>query len=67
LQKSDVIPDLCESYRLGVTENRRSDPQLFDFIQSRRPGMPEARDLAEALADTMQCFFLKLRGMWTGY
>jgi hypothetical protein len=56
LQESDMIRELCGSNRFELTENRRSDPPLFDFIQSLKPGMPEARDLAEALADAMQRF-----------
>ena len=51
-----MIRELCGSNRFELTENRRSDPPLFAFIQSLRPGTPEARDLAEALADAMERF-----------
>jgi hypothetical protein len=61
LQESDMIRELCGSNRFELTENRRSDPPLFAFIQSLRPGTPAARDLAEALADAARRFPLTQR------
>ena len=51
-----MIRELCGSNRFTLTENKRSDPPLFDFIQSLRPGTPHARPLAEALADARTRF-----------
>ncbi len=41
---------------LHPDREQRSDPPLFAFIQSLRPGTPEARPLAEALADARARF-----------
>ena len=51
-----MLRELCCSNRFTLTENKRSDPPLFDFIQSLRPGTAEARPLAEALADARARF-----------
>ena len=51
-----MLRELCSSNRFTLTENKRSDPPLFDFIQSLRPGTPRARPLAEALADARARF-----------
>ena len=56
LQDSDMLRELCGGNRFTLTENRRSDPPLFDFITSLRPGTPQARPLAEALADARARF-----------
>ena len=56
LQASAMLRELCGSNRPTLTENKRSDPPLFEFIQSMRPGTPEARLLAEALADARARF-----------
>ena len=42
LQESAMLRELCCSNRFTLTENKRSDPPLFDFIQSLRPGTAEA-------------------------
>ena len=54
--KNAMIRELCGSNRFTLTENKRSDPPLFDFIQSLKPGTPEAKPLAEALAEARQQF-----------
>ena len=56
LQESAMIRELCGSHRFTLTENKMSDPPLFDFIQSLKPGTPEAKPLAEALAEARQKF-----------
>ena len=51
-----MLREVCGSNRFTLTENKRSDPSLFDFIQSMRPGTPRARPLAEALEDARARF-----------
>ena len=51
-----MLCELCSGNRFTLTENKRSDPPLFDFIQSLRPGTEQARPLAEALADARTRF-----------
>ena len=51
-----MLRELCGGNRFTLTENKRSDPPLFDFIQSLRPGTPDARPLAEALAEARARF-----------
>ena len=51
-----MLREICGGNRFTLTENKRSDPPLFDFIQSLRPGTPDARPLAEALADARARF-----------
>jgi hypothetical protein len=56
LQTSAMLRELCGGNRFTLTENQRSDPPLFDFISSLRPGTPEAKPLAQALAEARQLF-----------
>ena len=56
LAHSDLVRELVCSNRFRLTQNRRSDPGIFDFICSLRPGEPEARDLQDALAEARQLF-----------
>ena len=56
LQEPAMIRELCGSNRFTLTENQRSDPPFFDFIQSLKPGTPQAKRLAEALAEARQKF-----------
>ena len=56
LQESAMLRELCCGNRFTLTENKRSDPPLFDFIQSLRPGTAQARPLAEALAEARARF-----------
>ena len=51
-----MIRELCGGNRFTLTVNQRSDPPLFEFIQSLCPGTPEARPLADALADARTRF-----------
>ena len=51
-----MLRELCCGNRFTLTENKRSDPPLFDFIQSLRPGTAQARPLAEALAEARARF-----------
>ena len=51
LERSDMIRELTHGNRYELVENQRSDPLLFDFITSLRPGLPAERPLPEALAD----------------
>jgi hypothetical protein len=56
LQKSAMLRELCGGNRFTLTENQRSDPPLFSYISSLRPGTPEAKPLAQALAEATQLF-----------
>jgi len=56
LQSSAMLRELCGCNRFTLTENQRSDPPLFEFISSLRPGTPEAKPLAQALAEAKQLF-----------
>ena len=53
---SDMLRELACSNRYRLWENKRSDPEIFGFVTSLRPGEPEARDLQEALAEARQSF-----------
>ena len=53
---SDMLRELASSNRYRLWENRRSDPEIFDFVTSLRPREPVARDLREALAEARQKF-----------
>lgn len=44
LARSDMLRELVACARYRLTENKRSDPQIFDFVTSLRPGEPGARD-----------------------
>ena len=43
LQESAIMRELCGGNRFTLTVNQRSDPPLFEFIQSLSPGTPQAR------------------------
>jgi hypothetical protein len=51
LAASDMLRELVFCNRFRLTENKRSDPEIFAYITSLRPGEPEQRDLQEALRD----------------
>ena len=51
-----MLRELACSNRYRLWENKRSDPEIFGFVTSLRPGEPEARDLQEALAEARQKF-----------
>jgi len=53
---SDMLRELVGSNRFRLTENKRSDPEIFDFVTSLRPGEVDARDIQEALAEARQKF-----------
>ena len=56
LQTSAMLRELCASNRFTLTTNQRSDPPLFDFITSLRPGAPNAKPLAQALEEARALF-----------
>lgn len=56
LRDSAMLRELCGSNRFTLTQNQRSDPPLFDFITSLRPGTPEAKPLAQALEEARARF-----------
>ena len=55
LQHSQMLAEACPQV-LILTENYRSDPPLFDFYTGLRCGQPDARDLADALAEARLLF-----------
>ena len=56
LGRSDMLRTLVASCRLRLAENRRSDPQIFDYLMGLRVGEPDARSLEEALEDAKKRF-----------
>ena len=52
-QHSDLLAELTGGHRLVMTENRRSDPELFDFIQKV---LANTHDLSEILGQARQQF-----------
>jgi hypothetical protein len=56
LERSDLVYELACGHRVVLTENRRSDPPLFDFYCGMRVGTPEAAELRDALAEARRLF-----------
>jgi hypothetical protein len=56
LQQSDMLKEMCDSNRLTLTENKRSDAKLFSFYTSLRCGLDDARYLQEALVEARELF-----------
>ena len=56
LGRSDMLRTLVASRRFRLTENRRSDPQIFDYVTGLSVGEPDARSLEEALEDAKKRF-----------
>ena len=56
LERSDLMRELCRSNRVTLTENRRSDPALFEFYTSLRVGTDGERGLAAALHEARLIF-----------
>ena len=56
LERSDLMRELCRSNRVTLTENRRSDPALFEFYTSLRVGTDGERQLAAALHEARLIF-----------
>ena len=56
LKTSDLVFELAGGNRIELTENRRSDPKIFDFIKSLRIDEPDEKPLAQAVAEARQLF-----------
>jgi hypothetical protein len=55
LQSTSFLRELCR-YRLTLTENRRSESQLFDWCRSLIPGGSRHNDLPQALEEARATF-----------
>ena len=51
-----MVFELAGGYRIELTENRRSDPKIFDFIKSLRIDEEGETPLAEAVAEARRQF-----------
>ena len=51
-----MLRELCGSNHVILAQNQRSDPPLFDFVMSLRPGTPEEKPLAQALEEARRLF-----------
>jgi hypothetical protein len=56
LQNSSMLRELCGSNRFTLSQNQRSDPPLFDFVCSLKPGTADAKPLAQALEEARRLF-----------
>ena len=56
LERSDMLRQMVCSNRFRLTENKRSDEAIFNFVTSLRPGEEDERDYSEALAEARQLF-----------
>jgi hypothetical protein len=56
LRKSDLVFELAGGNRIELTENRRSDPKIFNFISSLRIDEPDEKPLCLAVAEARQLF-----------
>jgi hypothetical protein len=56
LKKSDLVYELAGGNRIELTENRRSDPTIFDFIKSLRIDEPDEKPICLAVAEARQLF-----------
>ncbi len=56
LENSHMLLEMACGNRFTLTENRRSDQRLFDFYTSLHCGLPEARELLQALEDAKSAF-----------
>ena len=56
LECSDMLRQLVGSNRFRLTVNRRSDPAIFNYITSLRPGEEGERDYDDALAEARRLF-----------
>jgi hypothetical protein len=59
LERSHLVYELSEGYRLTLTQNRRSDPTLFDFYCGLGTGTEQARDVNSALEEARRRFPVK--------
>jgi hypothetical protein len=56
LRKSDLVFELAGGNRIELTENRRSDPKIFNFIKSLRIDELDEKPLFLAVTEARQLF-----------
>jgi hypothetical protein len=59
INQIDLYRDLTGGFSVQMTENRRSDPPLFEFCTGLRAGRPDERPFQEALAEARARFPVK--------
>jgi hypothetical protein len=56
LEHSDLIKELADRYRCTLTENKRSDPELFEFVTGLGVNTPSQKSVEEARNEATRRF-----------